>query len=276
MRADAGRSPAALEQDPACARDPILARDAPDASGSAVLDLGPLKGELEPKLRGLGGGARLASFVVGFPGDDAAGAKAAAGPTFRLKGPTSIEILLIDRKGGEQQEVDFELDFPDGEKRRGRTSGGGWVRETRPGPVEKVKVRWDPPGVRGPIEREVWIDVGDLASEEGAKRRLHNLGYNVADIHAAVREFELDTGLPVDGEFDDEMRRALEEQHDRGGFAKPAAGGAEPSGGGQDEKADSGDVVEEHPPLEVHAVEARMSAQDIEQLIEAAPRKRRR
>src|SRR5262245_43575126 len=74
----AGLTAQALEQDPAWSGpDLVASQDASDSGGSATIDLGPLKSQIESKVEQC---PELAAFVVGFPGDGADGAKAVAGP----------------------------------------------------------------------------------------------------------------------------------------------------------------------------------------------------
>jgi hypothetical protein len=145
---------------------------------------------------------------------------------------TVVELFLFNERGSAHAEAAYELTFPDGEKRTGKTRGGGHLREEKKGPVEKVKVKFTPKGAKKPLEREVWVDAGDIATEEGVKRRLHNLGFDVTKFHEAVRRFELSYGLPADGLIDGNMTRALEEAHEGRGFMKKPLASSVGGGGG--------------------------------------------
>jgi len=82
----AGVTAAALEKDPAFAGPAvILSAEVPDGGGKAELALAPRRAELDDKVKKLGDGARIASFVLGFPAAGTAGAKATTGPVFKPK-----------------------------------------------------------------------------------------------------------------------------------------------------------------------------------------------
>src|SRR5437667_8516564 len=46
---------------------------------------------------------------------------------------THVEIFLLERKGESVVELDYEIEFPDGEKRQGATDGGGYLLEEKKG-----------------------------------------------------------------------------------------------------------------------------------------------
>jgi hypothetical protein len=76
--------------------DLVLEADVPDSGGKAVLDLGPRREELEKKIAGLGPDAKLATFILGFPGAGDENGKAEAGPTLHIVGHKFLLHLEID------------------------------------------------------------------------------------------------------------------------------------------------------------------------------------
>jgi hypothetical protein len=167
---------------------------------------------------------------------------------------TKVELYLLERKGEAVDEVDYEITFPDGEKRTGTTDGGGFVHEEKQGKVEKATVKFTPPGAHDPVSREVWLDPGDPQTDEGVKRRLQNLGYDVSKLADAVRQFEVDHGLPPDGEIDEEFRSELVASHDKGGILRPTKDATEnkpDSGRGKDVATPD---LPEHPPVAAEKV----------------------
>lgn len=198
---------------------------------------------------------------------------------------THIEIFLLERKGEALDEIPYEVTFPDGEVRAGLTDGGGYLTEDKQGKVEKIRVKFTPPGHKEPVDREVWIEVGDIATEEGVKRRLGNLGYKTDPLAEGIRQFEIEHGLPPDGEIDDELRRELSEAHDKTGILRPpperlptgeTSHPPAESGGGKPEHAPS---LPEHPPVPIRNPEVPPEARlriDFDAEVTIERRRRRR
>lgn len=114
--ASAGFTSAMLEKEPALEGAPIVvSKEGADGGGSASFDLAPDKADLEKKLESLADGDKVASFVIGFPGEDAGGAKAVEGPVFTVRGKTVLEVTFdIDPEDPTSRDDKITLSADDG------------------------------------------------------------------------------------------------------------------------------------------------------------------
>jgi hypothetical protein len=83
-------------------------------------------------------------------------------------------------------------------------------------PQEVARIRFSTSD--DPVEQqfeEFFVDVEAISTEEGVRRRLHNLGYLIEDdLPRAVTSFQATHGLDTTGEIDDATRSKLASVHD--------------------------------------------------------------
>jgi Putative peptidoglycan binding domain len=101
--------------------------------------------------------------------------------------------------------------FIDGDQRSGSTDGDGFVEESIPPGAQQGELRVTKDGHK----RTFYLQLGHLNpndTEEGVRQRLTQMGYHAGDdLPAAVRGFQQDHGLTVNGTIDDALRNKLEE-----------------------------------------------------------------
>lgn len=103
----------------------------------------------------------------------------------------------------------------------GNADAEGFLSVLLPLSTATCRVTWDPREGSTPdqplfgyaLETFGWV--GDLESEEGLRRRLHNLGHPIdGDLRRNLLDFQQQRGLPVTGSFDDPTRDKLREVYD--------------------------------------------------------------
>ncbi|MBP1647084.1 MAG: hypothetical protein H6Q30_529 [Bacteroidetes bacterium] len=132
-----------------------------------------------------------------------------------------IRILLLGQDRLPRTNTEYTLKFQGGEV-KGKTNGAGLVREEIPVDARELTLH---------VEDDRWVlRVGDLnpltpdtndQGVEGAKARLRNLGYFLADVNSdpnkefksALIKFQADQGLKKSGDLDDATRQALMARH---------------------------------------------------------------
>lgn len=101
--------------------------------------------------------------------------------------------------------------FIDGDQRSGTTDGDGFVEESIPPGAQQGELRVTKDGHR----RTFFLQLGHLNpidADEGVRQRLVQMGYHAQDdLPGAVRGFQEDHGLTVNGAIDDALRNKLEE-----------------------------------------------------------------
>ena len=196
----------------------VLASEVKDQGGKGEVNLARARADLERGLRPLGKDGKLASFVIGFPGEGSEGAKASAGPAFHVP-PRRLQAALQRSNGRPFANLPFRLEVDGAEVR-----DGGAATTTGDGHIDVV-VPFGAKAGRITIDGQVFVlDIAPLEpadSVKGAQQRLQNLDYPVgaedgvlsAQTREALRAFQRDHDLPVDGELGAATRAKLAEVH---------------------------------------------------------------
>jgi peptidoglycan hydrolase-like protein with peptidoglycan-binding domain len=126
-----------------------------------------------------------------------------------------MRIRLHDCFGEKMPGVEYQLDYA-GRQKSGRADAEGFLADTLDPDAERCSVRWDPAGSQsggGPsfnFEMELFVQLPDLDSDEGVKRRLHNLGYPVdRETVRNLMAFQGHHNLDPTGEADDATKSKL-------------------------------------------------------------------
>jgi hypothetical protein len=129
---------------------------------------------------------------------------------FRKKGvPAKFKVRLL--KNGQPRKNEKYRLIIDGLAEDGRTDGDGFVAKPLPPDAQEGRL------IVGEADRkETFVFrfgcVNPIDTDEGVAGRLHDLGYAVGeDNRGALRKFQADNGLPINGEADAATRNKLKE-----------------------------------------------------------------
>ncbi len=143
---------------------------------------------------------------------------------FVLKRPATYINICIQNLAREPiRDAPYQLTL-DVVEFRGRTDDNGWIRDKIPAWAEGGNLRvWpNPQDTETVIEWKVKLGHLDpLDTTSGVKGRLNNLGYHSGEVNdvqdefydAAVRQFQKDNGLVVDGIVGPKTRDKLSKAH---------------------------------------------------------------
>ena len=154
--------------------------------------------------------------------------------------------IIHNHFGEVRKNVEVELRFNDGGVAKTTTNDQGQFVIEMNIPYEFAKIYYslsddDPTDVV--FFTEFFIDVRSINTEEGIRRRLHNLGYLIDDdLSAALISFQTTHGLEVTGEVDQGTRDKLAAIHDGDDPLIPEFETSE-------EPLGPDDLVEEGPPI---------------------------
>jgi N-acetylmuramoyl-L-alanine amidase len=137
--------------------------------------------------------------------------------------PTYLNIRIQDPAQQPIANVPYNLRIATREV-EGQTDNDGWIREQIPAWAQSgwLTVWPNPLNLDEAIKWEVKPGYLDpLETTTGVKARLMNLGYDCGDINdvedekyeSAVRQFQQDNGLTVDGTVDPPTRNRLRQEH---------------------------------------------------------------
>ena len=137
--------------------------------------------------------------------------------------PTYLNVCVQDREGKPFSDVSYKL-VVDSLEFSGTTGEGGWIRREIPARAASGTLMiWPNPSV--PDSVVTWQvllgHLDPLETTSGIKGRLNNLGYGCgrlddsadAGFEAAVKRFQEDNGLTVDGVAGPETQAKLKELH---------------------------------------------------------------
>ena len=129
-----------------------------------------------------------------------------------------LRVIIHDHFGELRRQTQVEVRFNDGGVVTAVTDDEGKFTVDMTVPYETAKIHYQ---VSGSDPSDVvyyanfFIDVKDINTEEGIRRRLHNLGFlNGDDLPGALTAFQATYGLDTTGEVDDETRDKLVAVHD--------------------------------------------------------------
>jgi outer membrane protein OmpA-like peptidoglycan-associated protein len=125
--------------------------------------------------------------------------------------------IVHDRFGQVRRQTRVEVLFDDGTRDETTTNDDGEFLFETQGPHETGRFRYDLDQGQPPdavFFEEFFVDVKSVATEEGLRRRLHNLGHLIGDLAEAILSFQATHGLTTSGEADDETRQKLVSVHD--------------------------------------------------------------
>jgi N-acetylmuramoyl-L-alanine amidase len=130
---------------------------------------------------------------------------------FRRKGLLAyLKIRLL--KGDEpRSNLNYKIEI-DGTLNQGKTDGGGFIVCSVQPDAQSGKLYL---GDTEPYEEyDISFRVVDpIGTDEGIRKRLHNLGYLVDDdLESAVRAFQAKEGVQVTGQVDDSTRTRIKER----------------------------------------------------------------
>jgi hypothetical protein len=126
---------------------------------------------------------------------------------------------LFDRFGELRTQTEVEVVFSDGSRAITTTDDKGKfvVEMDNPQAVGKIRYSITNNNLTDVVFFEdFFIDVQSIHTDEGVRRRLHNLGYLADDdLSAAITAFQAVHGLDTTGEINQETRDKLVAVHDR-------------------------------------------------------------
>jgi outer membrane protein OmpA-like peptidoglycan-associated protein len=122
-----------------------------------------------------------------------------------------LKVALFDRAFEPRAATAVALAFPDGSTTDTVTDDQGQFSIVMSDAFKTVNLRYagsaDPDDI---VQLDYFIDVGDLATDDGVTRRLHNLGFEPeTGLPEAIAQFQAIQGLNPTGEMDDETRTQL-------------------------------------------------------------------
>src|SRR5262249_46218520 len=109
-----------------------------------------------------------------------------------------LSATVYDRTFQPRASTDVGTEFPDGTTASATTDAQGGFTVTMGDAYPSVKLRYaasDDPGDEI-LFQDYFVDPGDIATDDGASRRLHNLGLLADDLSAAVTKFQALADLP--------------------------------------------------------------------------------
>ncbi len=124
-----------------------------------------------------------------------------------------LRATTFDRFGRPRRRTEIEVIFNDGTRvtTTSNDTGEFVIEMERPQEVGKIRYNLtDEEPVDIVFFEEFFIDVKSINTDEGVRRRLHNLGYLVGDdLGRALLAFQAAQGLDTTGEIDDATRTGL-------------------------------------------------------------------
>jgi outer membrane protein OmpA-like peptidoglycan-associated protein len=123
-----------------------------------------------------------------------------------------LAATIFDRTFLPRAATAVAIEFPDGSTASATTDVNGQFSVVMADAFKTAKFRYaasdDPNDVV--LFQDYFIDVGDIATDDGVSQRLSNLGLLVTDLAAAVTQFQSLTGLAPSGVVDDATRSKLD------------------------------------------------------------------
>jgi hypothetical protein len=129
-----------------------------------------------------------------------------------------LRVRLHDAMGYKLPGVQYQIEYS-GRAKSGKADQDGFVTEVLEPGTESCTVRWQSPDDSDPVDANkeflyelmVFIELQDADTDEGVKRRLHNLGYPyIGDPDANIRAFQAHHGVDITGEVDDATKAKLQ------------------------------------------------------------------
>jgi hypothetical protein len=129
-----------------------------------------------------------------------------------------LRVRLHDAMGYKLPAAPYQIEYS-GRTKSGKADQDGFVSEVLEPGTESCTVRWQPPDDSDPADSNkeflyelvVFIELQNADTEEGLKRRLHNLGYPyLGDPDANIRAFQAHHGVDITGEVDDATKAKLQ------------------------------------------------------------------
>ena len=143
-----------------------------------------------------------------------------------------LTATVFDRSFQPRANTPVAIEFPDGSTTSATTDADGQFSVAMGDAFKTAQLRYAASDAPGDLIlfRTYFIDVGDIATDEGVSRRLGNLGLFATALAPAVTQFQSLAGLPPSGTIDAATRAKLDRvyQGDEPLFSVPAAplGGA--------------------------------------------------
>ncbi len=186
----------------------------PKGIGIYILEIeGPYVARLANDPPGSGKGNVICKRLDGSSDFDVIVSPAETGdPRRKLRG------TIFDRFAEPRPQTHVEVVFTDGTTATTTTNDSGKFVIEMSAPQEIAKIRYsitdaDPTDVV--FFEDFFIDVQSINTDEGIRRRLHNLGYLTnSDLAGAITAFQAVHGLDTTGEADSETRNKLVSVHD--------------------------------------------------------------
>jgi outer membrane protein OmpA-like peptidoglycan-associated protein len=181
----------------------------------------------KPKGAGIFSLTVIGAFTVRLASDPPG---SGAGPTVctRLDGTADLNVVLApadgvdprrklsaivyDRTFQPRTATGVGIEFPDGTAASATTDARGRFTVTMGDAYPAVRLRYaasDAPGDEI-LFQDYFIDPGDIATDDGVSRRLHNLGLLAGGLTAAITRFQSLADLPVTGKPDTGTRTKLD------------------------------------------------------------------
>ena len=131
-----------------------------------------------------------------------------------------LNIRLHDCFGNKMPNENYLLEY--GEQRKeGQSDGEGFIRIAIRLEAERCRLNWDPVmGESGQIQSynfqtNFFIDMLDSSSEDGIKRRLHNMGYSTERSYESnLLDFQAHYNLEISGTADEVTLNKLNDIYD--------------------------------------------------------------
>jgi len=132
-----------------------------------------------------------------------------------------LRVRLHDPLGHKMPGVEYHLEYS-GRTKSGHADKEGFVSEVLDPGTEVCVVKWSPPASSSTgsnssssqglqYQLTVFVVLLDMDTDDGLKRRLHNLGYPIdGDPEANLRGFQAEHGLEITGEADDPTKQKLQ------------------------------------------------------------------
>jgi outer membrane protein OmpA-like peptidoglycan-associated protein len=122
-----------------------------------------------------------------------------------------LRATLFDRWFEPLATAPVAIAFPDGTTADATTDDQGRFSIVMGDAFKTANLRY--PGSSDPndiVQRDYFIDAGDIATDDGVARRLHNLGFEPeTDLPSAIAQFQGVQGFNPTGEMDDDTRAQL-------------------------------------------------------------------
>ncbi|MEW5977117.1 MAG: peptidoglycan-binding protein [Acidobacteriota bacterium] len=126
-----------------------------------------------------------------------------------------LAAIVHDELGRVRRNVEVEVTFEDGSVKKTKTDDRGRFVVTANQRTEFARVRFAISDKPGDIFFKIFfVDLKPINTEQGIRRRLHNLGYlQDSDLVQAIKLFQGNHGLNATGEVDEATRAKLERVH---------------------------------------------------------------